>query len=138
MPASVPVSIRLDSTVSGELSQHHYRGELYRKGSSVYVRYTELDEEEREIRTIVKLNAQEIKIMRSGQIESEQCFVLHERKRGLYRTRMGVLPLETDTRSMDVEFSEGRYSAAWTYSLYIAEEHAGEFALKLTIQEEHV
>jgi len=138
MAGSIPVSIRLDSTLNGEQSQHHYRGELYRRGSSVYVRYIESDDQAGEIRTIVKLSAQEIKIMRSGHIESEQSFVLHERKRGVYRTQMGVLPLETDTMSMEIDLSEGRCAAAWTYSLYVAEEHAGEFALKLTIQEEHV
>jgi len=138
MSGSVPVRIRLDSTLNGEQLQHHYRGELYRRGSSVYVRYMESDEQASEVRTIIKLNAQEIKIIRSGQIESEQSFVLHERRRGLYRTRMGVLPLETDTMSMEIDISDGRCAAAWTYSLYIEEEHAGVFALKLTIQEEHV
>jgi len=138
MSVSIPVRIRLDSTIDGEQTRHHYHGELYRRGATVYIRYVESDEQAGEIRTIVKLSAQEIKIMRSGRIQSEQSFVLHERRRGLYRTEMGVLPLETDTMSMELDISAGHCAAAWTYSLYIAEEHAGIYALKLTIQEEHV
>jgi uncharacterized beta-barrel protein YwiB (DUF1934 family) len=132
----IPVRIDLRSSWDGGQTQYVFKGELYHKDTALYVRYVEKDEEEGEIRTLVKLAEREIKIRRYGHVESEQTYVLHERKAGYHRTRLGTLPVTTDTLELEVRKREGLYIAAWTYVLHVADEPAGTFHLKLTIREE--
>jgi len=139
MSSSIPVRIELRSIWDGEQTEHRYIGELYHKGAAIYVRYSELDDEGAgETRTLVKLTEQEIKVTRRGQVESEQLYVLHEQRRGFYRTDLGTLPVVTHTSELSLQRMDGVYTAAWTYSLHIAEESAGNFNLKLTIREERL
>ena len=138
MAHRISVRIKLVSTWDDERIEQDYRGELYRRGSAIYVRYTEQDEQGGKTRTVVKLSEREIKIMRRGEIESEQTFVLHHKRKGHHRTPAGTLPIVTDTRSMRLEQQNGRWTAAWSYILYVADEPAGNFNLKLNIQEEAI
>lgn len=137
MSKSIPVRIELQSTQDGKLSVYEYRGELYHKDTALYVRYIER-EESGEIRTLVKMSDGEIRIRRHGDVESEQTYVLNERRSGYYRVRGGTLPVETRTNRLGIERMEGKLVAEWSYSLYLAEEHAGYFNLRLTIQEEQL
>ena len=108
MAHRISVRIKLVSTWDDERIEQDYRGELYRRGSAIYVRYTEQDEQGGKTRTVVKLSEREIKIMRRGEIESEQTFVLHHKRKGHHRTPAGTLPIVTDTRSMRLEQQNGR------------------------------
>lgn len=135
MSQSIPVNIELLSIMDEERIEQRYQGELIRRGDTNYLRYTEKDEEGEEIRTVVKLAEREIKITRRGQVESEQLFVLHERKKGQYRTKMGRLWIETDTLTMDMKLEDGLGEVAWSYSLYVADEPAGLFQITLNIRE---
>lgn len=138
MTKAIPVRIKLESEWDDERAEQQFSGQLYRKGTAIYVQYMEEDEQAGLTRTLVKLAEREIKIIRRGQVEAEQNFSVHEERRGHYRTELGTLPVVTRTLHMNVRMVNGSGEAEWSYQLWIAEESAGTFNLKLTIQEEQV
>ena len=138
MTKAIPVRIKLESEWDEERAEQQFSGQLYRKGTAIYVQYMEEDEQAGLTRTLVKLAEREIKIIRRGQVEAEQTFSVHEERRGHYRTELGTLPVVTRTLHMNVRMVNGSGEAEWSYQLWIAEEAAGTFNLKLTIQEEQV
>ncbi len=106
MTKAIPVRIRLESGWEDEHVDQQFHGELYRKGTATYIKYTEQDEPSGSTRTLVKLSEREIKIIRHGHVEAEQSFTLHEDRRGHYRTEVGTLPMVTRTMHMDVQLVE--------------------------------
>lgn len=76
-----PVHIRLHSRYEGEDVLQEMQGEAVLKGSVLYVRYEEpqVGPEGGTTRTTLKLGGQSIKIIRHGEVESEQTFELNRK-----------------------------------------------------------
>ncbi len=129
------VWITIESAVPGEKNVQTVRGELYRLGKQTVVRYTEPDASLGRTMTTVKLAADAIRIIRHGDVRSEQTFLPQQRCRGFYETSQGRLDLETETRTLHVQFADGSGLAVWDYDLTIGGQHAGKFRLRMSVRE---
>jgi uncharacterized beta-barrel protein YwiB (DUF1934 family) len=135
MPAKQPVHIQIESKFEKHSLVQSVEGELIVKGSAAYVRYAEPDPSMGKTNTTVKFNPGEIKVIRHGDVESEQLFSLEGKNAGFYKTAQGAMNLAVDTRSISVDLDNGLGEASWSYDLYISGEFTGRYELKLTIQE---
>lgn len=135
-----PVRIRLHSRYDGENVVQELQGEATLKGKALYVRYVEPEAgpEGGITRTTLKLSAQSIKIMRHGEVESEQTFELGRKLPGFYRSPYMSFALSTHTRKMDLSMDGLNAKAAWSYEFYRFDEASGHFAISLHIQEEPI
>ncbi|MNI10680.1 putative beta-barrel protein YwiB [compost metagenome] len=131
------VSIRIESRIDGQESAHTAEGDLYLKGKHAYIRYEESGAELGKTTTLIRLDPDEVKIIRQGDIQSEQIFVPGEQRIGFYHTAQAKLELVVHTHDWNFELNNGLGHVSWSYDLYMAGDHAGLYRLKLLIQEGH-
>jgi uncharacterized beta-barrel protein YwiB (DUF1934 family) len=130
------VRIRIESTQDGQQTLQTADGDLYPKGDHVYIRYEEAQSELGRTTTLLKLEPGQIRIIRQGDVASEQTFVPGERRIGFYQTVQGRLELEMQTHGLESEVSQGLGWVTWSYELFVQGEPAGLYEIKLVIQEE--
>ncbi|MGG1878604.1 DUF1934 domain-containing protein [Paenibacillus cisolokensis] len=130
-------AIRLQSLHEGEKTVHELEAEVFARGKSLYVRYIEpkLGPHQGETRTMLKLSEDEVKIIRHGEVESEQSFMLGQRLPGFYRSPFTSFQLSTHTQRMELVVDGMSGRAAWEYDLYVFEDYSGHFSISLSIQE---
>lgn len=133
------VSIRLQSLHEGENTIQELPAEALIKGNVLYVRYTEpaLGPHQGETRAMLKLTEDELKLIRHGEVESEQAFKLGQRLPGYYRSPFTSFNLSTHTQRLELALEGVSGRAAWAYDLYVFDEFSGHFSISLTIQEAH-
>lgn len=133
------VSIHLQSLHEGENTVQELPGEAFMKGSVLYIRYIEPAEgpHQGETRAMIKLSEDELKLIRHGQVESEQSFRLGQRLPGFYRSPFTSFQLSTHTQHLELALDGLSGRAAWAYDLYVFGELSGHFSISLTIQEAH-
>ncbi|MFC5450439.1 DUF1934 domain-containing protein [Paenibacillus aestuarii] len=136
MTAKQRVRIRIESRSGSETTVQKARGELYRKGDHSYIRYEEAPNELGRTVTLIKLETDQIRIIRQGDVQAEQTFVPGEKRAGFYHTPQGRLELETETHELTSEAVHGIGVTRWSYDLYASGTHAGHYRIKLLIQEE--
>ncbi|WP_159065758.1 DUF1934 domain-containing protein [Gorillibacterium timonense] len=110
-----------------------YRADRYTKGVNQYFRYQE-QEDMGQTFTLLKIGPDEIRIVRQGDMESEQAFAVGEIRTGYYRTAQGLLSITTRTSSISVQLTEGLGTVFWDYELQLAGEAAGEYRVTLDIR----
>lgn len=128
------VSIKIESVSGSDRIVQEISGLLYPKGDHIYLRYAETEREMGETQTTIRLDGKEIRIVRNGDVRSEQRFSVGTPFRGYYTTPQGRLELEIVTKSLRTELPDGglgELMAAWSYELYVAGEPAGIYRLKL-------
>ena len=132
-------TIRLHSLHEGENTVQQLPAEVIAKGSALYVRYEEpkMGPYQGETRTTVKLTGDELKIIRHGEVQSEQAFKLGQKLPGYYRSPYTSFNLSTHTQRLSLDLSGMTGSASWAYDLYVFDEFSGHFSISLTIQEAH-
>lgn len=132
-------TIRLQSLYEGENTVQQLPAEIIAKGRALYVRYEEpkMGPYQGETRTTVKLTEDELKIIRHGEVQSEQAFKLGQKLPGYYRSPFTSFNLSTHTQSLSIDLSGMTGSASWAYDLYVFDEFSGHFSISLTIQEAH-
>lgn len=135
MTSKERVLIRIESMADGQKSLQSAEGDLYLKGGHAYIRYEESSADLGRTTTLLRMDPSQLKIIRQGDIQSEQTFVPGEKRTGFYQTAQGKLQLETHTHEWSVELNRGIGSVSWSYDLYMAGEHAGLYRLKLSIHE---
>jgi len=134
MSAKRRVRIRLESVNMGQHIVHDAEGDLYEKNDHVYIRYEEAQTENGQTTTIIKIEADRAKIMRHGEVASEQYFVPDEMTNGFYQTVHGKMNLTVRTHSFHNRLNEqGNGEVEWEYDLEVMEEQAGLFTIKLMI-----
>ncbi|MWC31066.1 DUF1934 domain-containing protein [Paenibacillus sp. MMS18-CY102] len=158
MTDKASVRLILSSDIEGEKQEHHFHGEWYRKGRTVYVRYSETDEEAGETRTLIRWRDGELHIARRGLVDSEQTFVAGVRRTGRYASPFVQFQMETDTEWLWMQCgnwrTDGERSGAepphegdkpidgellpdlpmlleWHYKMYVDGELTGQFKIKL-------
>ncbi|MDO7908676.1 DUF1934 domain-containing protein [Paenibacillus sp. JX-17] len=138
MSTMKPVTVRLKSRQDGEQVIQELPGEATIRGSQLYVRYEEPNSgpEGGATRTTVKIGEQELKIIRHGEVQSEQSFELGRRLPGFYRSPYTSFALSTHTTKLEVHRDGLNGKVEWTYDLYAFEQLSGHFAISLHIQEE--
>lgn len=129
------VYIRLVSTirhpdVEEETINLETKGTLTLKGNQYYLVYEEL-QNEKAIRTTVKLSGQSALILRSGGIKMRLPFERGEFQIGSYDTQYGTLMMTTNTKQL--HFEEGHFLVE--YELIVNDEVAGTYTLELTYTE---
>ena len=129
------VRLTLRSEQDGEVGTTQMTGQAFVKGNSLYVRYTEPPQPPQpEIRTIIKISNDEIKIMRHGGVESEQTFRPGEHMSGFYYSPFTRFEMETHTRALHQGLNGITGQIAWEYDLYVHEQQSGRFKVSLHIQ----
>lgn len=145
--ASIPVAVELETRhQGGKPDVRRYSGLLYGKPRGQYLVYEEEAESGQRIRTMIRWDGAELKLVRSGAIESEQTFAAGRDTAGTYRLPQGTFALEARTEELRVEAGAAGGSAAWPrpvkatvfwrYALKLGGEPAGNFEIRLTIWEE--
>lgn len=137
------VRIRLESRQEDEQTIHEYEGEWIIKGRSSYLLYEESDEGGQSVKTTIRIGPNELSIVRRGAVVSEQRYVEGLRQAGEYSTKGLRFRLETETEHLSVTGApagEGPrlqlpLDIAWSYTLWMDEQHIGRFELRLYIQE---
>jgi len=148
------VRLTLTSEIDGERQEHRLRGEWFRKGRTVYVRYTENDENAGEVRTVVRWRDGELHVTRRGIVESEQTFVAGVRRAGKYVSPFARFHMVTDTSLLWMQCGDWMQKSQerraeqervddenpvpvlpmlleWHYKMYVDEELTGQFKIKL-------
>ncbi|WP_010278501.1 DUF1934 domain-containing protein [Paenibacillus senegalensis] len=128
-PAEVEVSIV--SYVESEKTHQQVKADLYVKGEHIYLRYPEKDLGQ--TNTTVKIHKHQLKIIRHGEVASEQLFIPGKTTSGFYETPQGRLLLEMSTKDLQVDLNDGIGQVAWSYDLFFAGEHAGAYRLSFQI-----
>jgi len=135
------VKIRLSTVIENEGEKEEFElvlfGEYFKKGGSIYLKYTEV-QEAGTIRTIVKISDENAVILRNGAVKARLAFDKNHPMSGSYESPYGTLLLNTITRKMDrYTYSEkplnGRF--ALTYDLFIQGKFLGIYSLTITFEE---
>ncbi|CAG7652932.1 DUF1934 domain-containing protein [Paenibacillus allorhizosphaerae] len=131
------VRISISSANGSEpATQQQLAGELFRKGSSTYLRYQELpDAGMGRTVTTLRIDPSGLRIVRQGDVQFEQTFRTGMRHLGYIQTPQGRLEIETVTHFF--EYREERRQdlslyVHWSYELSVMGEEAGSFRIELT------
>ena len=129
------VNIRLVSTIRHpnvqlETINIETKGTLTLKGNQYYLVYEEV-QDEKVIRTTVKLSGKTALILRSGGVKMRLPFERGELQTGSYDTQYGTLMITTNTKQL--HFEEGHFQVE--YELIINDEVAGTYTLELIYTE---
>ncbi|MNC19627.1 hypothetical protein D3C76_406230 [compost metagenome] len=134
------VSVTLESVQGGERNVVHAAGEVIARGNQLYIRYEEMQPgpkgEAISVRTTLKITDSGLKLIRHGNVQSEQSFEQGQMLPGFYRSPYTQFNLSTDTRKLDVKRDGRSLAVSWEYDLYVYGELSGQFAISLHIQEE--
>lgn len=132
-------TIILHSLHEGENTVQELPAEVFAKGNALYVRYEEpkMGPYQGDTRATVKLTGDELKIIRHGEVQSEQAFRLGQKLPGYYRSPFASFQLSTHTQRLSIDISDMSGNASWAYDLYVFDEFSGHFSISLTIQEDH-
>ncbi|WP_051217426.1 DUF1934 domain-containing protein [Paenibacillus assamensis] len=159
--------LTIKSVQNKEQVEHTVDADVYCKGNHIYIRYEEpilAAEGDRSqavkrrsssagtaedqvqaapvTNVMLKLSADEWKLTRRGDVESEMSFAPNMRLNGYYRSAALRFPLVTNTKQWtrrDRAIEQNGVIAqlpeyvAWAYDLYIEEDCVGQFALALTL-----
>ncbi|MFJ8067181.1 DUF1934 domain-containing protein [Psychrobacillus sp. NPDC096426] len=134
-PIKKTVNVRLRSTirhpnVAAETFDIQATGELTLKGAQPYLVYEEM-QNEKAVKTTVKLNSDSALILRSGGVKMRLPFIKGELQTGSYDSGYGIMMITTNTKQLD--FEDGHFLVE--YELLINEEIAGTYTLELIYTE---
>lgn len=135
-PLKQRVNVHLYSTIhhpntDKETLEIRTTGELTRKGNTPYIVYEEV-QDEKAVKTTMKLSNESALIMRSGGIKMRLPFLKGELQVGSYDSGYGMMMITTKTKHL--HFEDGHFQVE--YELLINEEVAGTYTIELTYTEE--
>jgi uncharacterized beta-barrel protein YwiB (DUF1934 family) len=130
------VQLQITSRSEGQIIEQTFKAELYVKGDNCYYRYYETDENMGRTITTLKVEPQQIRIIRHGDIQSEQTFALRTNKTFYYETAQGRLELSTYTHEINVSLTDQVGTVSWSYDLFVSDELSGTYSLTVKISEE--
>ncbi|MGI2327776.1 DUF1934 domain-containing protein [Planococcus sp. YIM B11945] len=116
--------------VDDQVMELRSEGTLTEKNNRRYLQYAE-QQEELEIRTIVKLSDDEAVIIRSGGLQMRLPFLLHKEQTGNLTNAQGSFMLTTYAHELSV--SETRFKVR--YDLAMGSAHAGEYEMEIQFTE---
>ncbi|MFS1511207.1 DUF1934 domain-containing protein [Chengkuizengella sp. SCS-71B] len=132
------VSLRIESNSHEQQIVQNVSGEYFQKGDTVYYRYEEPDQNMGRTNTTIKIKGNEIRVVRHGDTKSEQSFQLNSLQPGYYHTATGKMNISNKATEINIELNQGYGQISWSYELYLDDEHAGDFKIKIYIKEETV
>ncbi|WP_162463361.1 DUF1934 domain-containing protein [Paenibacillus psychroresistens] len=129
------VKLQIASQSDGQMIEQTFNAELYVKGDHSYYRYNETDENMGRTITTLKVEPGQIRIIRHGDVQSEQSFALQSHRSFSYQTPQGRLELTTFTHAINVGLVEQIGTISWSYDLFVSDELSGTYSLIVEISE---
>lgn len=133
------VNIKLISTIrpiDGESEGYEMwlTGQLLEKAGSIYLKYEEV-QEDKTIRTTMKLGDEQALIMRNGALKMRLPLNVMEQQMGHYESELGSMPLVIDTKEMT--FTKQSVSGDFhvQYDLLMGGQSVGNYTLDITFTE---
>jgi uncharacterized beta-barrel protein YwiB (DUF1934 family) len=111
------------------------QGQLFRRDGRWMYHYREPDSELGRVTSTLKVEENLLRLLRQGDIRSEQQFQTGRRLPGFYDTAHGRFELETETIRLHTELPDGTGTLSWAYELYISGESAGRYELDIEVKE---
>ncbi|WP_096185916.1 DUF1934 domain-containing protein [Evansella halocellulosilytica] len=138
-----PVTITMNTTIrdgnAQDTNEIHTEGRFIQKGSSTYLKFTEpTEDEEIDVTTqTVKIQANEMRVMRSGGVSMNQRFIPGVTTEGIYHSPLGAMTMRTTTDHVSFQWNEEERQGAirLTYSLEMQGEPTGTYDLRVKIKE---
>ncbi|WP_427109369.1 DUF1934 domain-containing protein [Lysinibacillus xylanilyticus] len=109
-------------------------GQLLEKAGSIYLKYEEV-QEDKTIRTTMKLGSEQALIMRNGAVKMRLPLNIIEQQMGHYESEFGSMPLVIDTKEM--MFTKQAVSGDFhvQYDLLMGGQSVGNYTLDITFTE---
>ena len=128
------VKVRLKTTIrqpneDPEIYELWASGTFIEKGETAYLKYTEV-QEDKDIKTTVKMGDTNALVMRSGGINMRLPFIKNAEQTGSYESEYGMLMVTTNTRQMIFEKNEHDGNFVVQYDLHVSGEPVGEYTLE--------
>lgn len=132
-PINLTIESRIQSGKEKESSNHTVQGKLIKKGDALYLRYEE-DLEIGQVSTTVKIDNQQVTVIRRGALSMRQSFAPGQLSESLYKTPFGSMPMQIRTERIeqlvDQEQNKGRLTLR--YTLYLEEDETQRHELSLS------
>lgn len=133
------VNIKLISTIrpidgESETLEMWLDGQLINKADSLYLKYEEV-QDEKTIRTTMKLDKERALIMRAGAVKMRLPLNIFEQQIGHYESEFGSMPLVTQTKNMLFTRHEIRGDFHVQYDLLMGGQNVGNYTLDITFTE---
>ncbi|MFJ5790602.1 DUF1934 domain-containing protein [Lysinibacillus sp. NPDC093197] len=133
------VNIKLISTIrpidgESETLEMWLNGQLINKADSLYLKYEEM-QDEKTIRTTMKLDKERALIMRAGAVKMRLPLNIFEQQIGHYESEFGSMPLVTQTKNMLFTRHEMRGDFHVHYDLLMGGQNVGNYTLDITFTE---
>ena len=110
-------------------------GQYYVKGQGTYVAFQEPNEQG-EVKTIIKIQDEQVLIMRSGAVSMRQTHVKGEWTTGTYTSELGTFALQTKTDNVLLNGRMKRKrTTLLTYALLLSEQEAGRYTITINLKE---
>ncbi|WLR50755.1 DUF1934 domain-containing protein [Bacillus tianshenii] len=136
-PIEVKLVTEIRDSAQRETIAIESSGMKYMKNDALFLTFDEEIEGAGKVKTIMKLNEQELYIMRSGAVSMRQTFQKGEETSGVYQSPYGAMQMKTNTERISYQFDErskkGKLDIA--YRLSMQGEEAGRHRLTLTFKE---
>lgn len=133
------VNIKLISTIhpsDGESESYEMwlKGQLLEKAGSLYLKYEEV-QEDKTIRTTMKLGQEKALIMRAGAVNMRLPLNIIEQQMGHYESEFGSMPLVIDTKKMTFTKQAVGGDFHVQYDLLMGGQSVGNYTLDITFTE---
>ncbi|QBP42138.1 DUF1934 domain-containing protein [Paenisporosarcina antarctica] len=134
------VKVKLKTTIQQpneqpEIYELWVTGTYIEKGESAYLKYEEV-QDDKNIKTIVKMGETEALILRSGGINMRLPLVKETEQTGSYESEYGVLMVKTMTRKIMFEKNKQDGQFIVQYDLNVSGQSVGEYTLEFHYMEE--
>ncbi|WP_017382192.1 DUF1934 domain-containing protein [Paenisporosarcina sp. TG-14] len=134
------VKVKLKTTIQQpneqpEIYELWVTGTYIEKGESAYLKYEEV-QDDKHIKTTVKMGETEALILRSGGINMRLPFVKETEQTGSYESEYGVLMVKTMTRKIMFEKNKQDGHFVVQYDLNVSGQSVGEYTLEFHYMEE--
>lgn len=133
------VNIKLISTIrpidgEAETVEMWLNGHLLEKAGSMYLRYEEV-QEDKTIRTTMKLGEEQALIMRAGAVKMRLPLDIAEQQIGHYESELGSIPLVIQTKKMTFTRQAVSGNFYVQYDLLMSGQSVGKYIVDITFTE---
>ncbi|MFX3625187.1 MAG: DUF1934 domain-containing protein [Ectobacillus sp.] len=139
-PAGVPVTLKFVTQIREgtrkETIAFETNGLYYEKGQSTYLTFLEPNEQG-EVKTVIKVQRDDVLIMRSGAVSMRQTHKKGQWTNGTYTSELGSFPLQAKTDNVLFEWSDKRKKGQLflTYALLLGGSDAGRYTITIHFKE---
>ncbi|AYC28794.1 DUF1934 domain-containing protein [Paenisporosarcina cavernae] len=140
METAVKVKLKTVIQQSGEQPEMYElwsRGTSRRRGDSLYLQYEEI-QDEKAIKTTLKIKQSEALILRSGGVNMRLAFTKGAEQTGSYESEYGTLMVKTKTKQLEQRDTEHGGEIDISYDLIVGGQHVGFYTLEFTYTEETI